>query len=174
MKKIVITFGLLSGAIAGGLMLVTIPFARHASYETLTALGYTTFVAAFLMVFFGIRSYRDNVGGGAITFGRGFRVGILITLIACGIYVISWEIISHRFYPTFFEDFTNDMVEKMRAAGATPEAVNQQIQENEKYKEWFKNPLIRYAMTMMEAFPVGLVMTLVSAAMLKKKTASRT
>ena len=170
MKKIVITFGLISGAIMAGLMLVTIPLGRNASYETLTILGYTTFVAAFLMVFFGIRSYRDNVAGGAITFGRGFKVGILITLISCAIYVISWEIISHRFFPTFFEDFTNHMVETMRAAGATQEALNQQIQENEKFREWYKNPLIRSAMTFMEAFPVGLLMTLVSSMILKRKT----
>ena len=169
MKRIVITFGLLSGAIAAGLMLVTIPLAKNASYETLTVLGYTTFVAAFLMVFFGIRSYRDNVAGGAITFGRGFQVGILITLIACVIYVISWEIISDRFFPTFFDDYTNHMVEKMRAAGATQDALNQQIQENEKFREWFKNPFIRFAMTFMEAFPVGLLMTLVSSAILKRK-----
>jgi hypothetical protein len=62
------------------------------------------------------------------------------------------------------------MVEEMRAAGATPDALNQQIQENEQFKQWYRNPFIRYAMTLMEAFPVGLLMTLISSLILKRKT----
>jgi len=85
MKKIVLIFGLISGAIAALMMFVTIPLMGRIPFEYLTVLGYTTFVVCFLMVFFGIRSYRDNVAGGTITFGRAFKVGILITLLSCGI-----------------------------------------------------------------------------------------
>jgi hypothetical protein len=122
------------------------------------------------MVFFGIRSYRDTVGGGTITFGKAFTVGILITLVSCAIYVISWEFIHRRFLPTFFDDYLNHMVETMRAAGATQEALNQQLQENEQFRQWYRNPFIRYAMSMMEAFPVGLLITLISSLVLKRKT----
>jgi len=170
MKKIVITFGLISGGIAAVAMLVTLPLVGRVSYEYLTVLGYTIFVACFLMVFFGIRSYRDNVGGGTITFGKAFTVGILITLVSCAIYVISWDFIYHQFLPTFMDDYANYMVEKMRAAGATPEELTRQIQENEQFKQWYKNPFIRYAMTLMEAFPVGLLITLISSLILKRKT----
>jgi Protein of unknown function (DUF4199) len=170
MKKIVLTFGLISGGIAASMMFATMPLVRRVSYETLTVLGYTIFVACFLMVFFGIRSYRDNVGGGTITFGKAFKVGILITLLSCAIYVISWEFIHHQFLPTFMDDYSHYVVEKMRAEGATPEALNQQIQELEQFKQWYKNPFIRYAMTLMEAFPVGLLITLISSLALKRKT----
>ena len=170
MKRIVLTFGLISGAIAAVMMFVTIPLVGRASYESLTVLGYTIFVASFLMVFFGVRSYRDNVGGGTITFGKAFTVGILITLVSCAVYMISWEFIQHQFFPTFFDDYLSYMVEKMRAEGATPAELDQQIQENEQFKEWFKNPLIRYAMSLMEAFPVGLLTTLISSLVLKRKT----
>jgi hypothetical protein len=170
MKKIVITFGLISGGIAALMMFVTMPFVGRVSYESLTVLGYTIFVACFLMVFFGIRSYRDNVGGGTITFGKAFTVGILITLLSCAIYIISWEFIRPQFFPTFLDDYLTHMVEKMRAEGATQEALNQQIQQNEQFKQWYKNPFIRYAMTLMEAFPVGLLMTLISSLILKRKT----
>ena len=170
MKRTVITFGLISGGMSVVMMLATLPLADRVSYEYLTVLGYTTFVACFLMVFFGIRSYRDNVGGGTITFGRAFTVGILITLLSCAIYVVSWEFIYHRFLPNFMDDYLNHVVEKMRAQGATQEALTRQIQENAQFKEWYKNPLIRYAMTMMEAFPVGLLMTLISSLILKRKT----
>jgi hypothetical protein len=169
MKRIVLTFGLISGAMAAVLMLVTLPFMAGIPYEYLTALGYTTFVVCFLMVFFGIRSYRDNVGGGTITFGRGFTVGILITLISCVIYAITWDFIYHAFLPDFLEKYTSYMVEKERAAGATQEQLNQMMQESQQFIEMYKNPLIRFAFSMMEAFPVGLLLTLISALILRKK-----
>jgi len=170
MKRIVLTFGLISGAIAALMMFVTIPFVERVSYEYLTVLGYTIFVACFLMVFFGIRSYRDNVGGGTITFGKGFKVGILITLISCAIYIISWEIVYHNFLPDFLEKYTSYQIEKMRAEGATPEQLNRQMQENQQFLQWYKNPIIRYGFTLMEAFPVGLLITLISALILRRKT----
>ena len=170
MKKIVLTFGLISGGISALMMFAILPLVNRLSYESLTVLGYTVFVASFLMVFFGIRSYRDNVGAGMITFGKAFTVGILITLLSCAIYVISWDFIHRQFLPTFMDDYLNHMVEKMRADGATQAELNRQLQENEQFKEWYKNPFIRYAMTLMEAFPVGLLMTLISALILKRKT----
>ena len=170
MKKIVITFGLISGGIAALMTFVTIPMVGRVSYEYLTVLGYTIFVACFLMVFFGIRSYRDNVGGGTITFSKAFTVGILITLLSCVIYIISWDFIHQQFLPTFWDDYSNHMIEKMRAEGATQEELSQQIQQNEQIKQWYKNPFIRYAMSLMEAFPVGLLITLISSLALKRKT----
>jgi len=174
MKKIVLIFGLISGAIAALMMFVTIPLMGRIPFEYLTVLGYTTFVVCFLMVFFGIRSYRDNVAGGTITFGRAFKVGILITLLSCGIFVITWEFVYHRFLPNFLDQYSNYMVEKMRAQGATQEELNQMIQENEQFKEWYKNPFFRYAMTMLEPFPVGLLITLISALILRRSSQSVT
>ena len=173
MKKTVLTFGLISGAIAALMMFVTIPLIGRVPFEYLTVIGYTTFVACFLMVFFGIRSYRDNVAGGTITFGRAFKVGILITLLSCGIYVMTWEFIYHQFLPDFFDQYSNYMVEKMRAQGAKQEELNQTIQQIEQYKEWYKNPFLRYALTMMEAFPVGLLITVISALILRRKQPKR-
>ena len=173
MKKIVLTFGLMSGAIAALMMFVTIPLIGRVPFEYLTVLGYTIFVICFLMVVFGIRSYRENVGGGTITFGRAFKVGILITLISCVIYVISWEFIYHNFLPDFLEKYSNYMVEKQRAAGATQEELNLMTQENQKFMEMYKNPFIRFAFTMMEAFPVGLLITLISALVLRRKEPKR-
>ncbi|HEX6729030.1 MAG TPA: DUF4199 domain-containing protein [Pyrinomonadaceae bacterium] len=173
MKKIVLTFGLIGGAIAVLMTFVSIPLVGRVPFEYLTAIGYTIFVACFLMVFFGIRSYRDNVAGGTITFGRAFKVGILITLISCGIYVMTWDFIYHRFLPNFLDQYSSYVVEKMRAQGATQEELNQTIQQNEQFKEWYKNPFLRYAMMMMEAFPVGLLITLLSAFILRRKQPKR-
>jgi hypothetical protein len=87
MKKTVLTFGLISGGVSAAMMLVSIPFVDKIGWEKGEILGYTTIVLSALLVFFGVRSYRENAGGGRLTFGRGFAVGILITLISSACYV---------------------------------------------------------------------------------------
>jgi hypothetical protein len=173
MKKIVLTYGLISGAIAALMTLASVPLVSRLPFEYLTVIGYTIFVISFLMVFFGIRAYRETVGGGVITFGRAFKVGILITLVSCVIYVLSWELIHRNFLPDFLENYGNYMVEKERAAGATQERLNALMKENQQFIEMYRNPLIRLASSMMEAFPVGLLMTLICAWVLRTKEPKR-
>jgi sugar phosphate permease len=125
---------------------------------------------AFLLVFFGIKSYRDNVGNGEISFGRAFTVGILITLITCAFYVISWEILYYTVLHDFPEKYGNYLVEKSRASGATPEQMAQQQEEIKQMKALLDNPLLAPAVIFIsEPLPVGLVMTLISAAILRKR-----
>jgi Protein of unknown function (DUF4199) len=69
MKKTVLTFGLIGGAILAAMMFATLPFMDKIGFDRGEIIGYTTMILAFLLVFFGIRSYRENVGGGQITFG---------------------------------------------------------------------------------------------------------
>ena len=83
MKKTVLTFGPIGGAIMATIMFATLPFVDKIGVDKGEIIGYTTMIVAF-MLFFGIRSYRENVSGGHITFGRAFAVGILITLVASG------------------------------------------------------------------------------------------
>src|SRR5260370_33731842 len=93
MKKTVLTFGLISGALMTAMMFGTLPFTNSAWVQSHSmVIGYTTMVLSFMLVFFGIRSYRENIGGGSITFGRAFSVGILITHISSVLYVVTWEI----------------------------------------------------------------------------------
>src|SRR3954454_18656384 len=107
MKRIVLIFGLISGVIASALMFLTLPFMHNGIDSRFGyVIGYATIVLSLLLVFFGIRSYRENVGNGSITFGRAFAVGILITLISCVFYVASWEVIYFNFMPDFVEKYT--------------------------------------------------------------------
>ena len=169
MKKIVLTFGLISGALMAVFMFATMPFIDRIGFDKGLLIGYANIVLAFILVFFGIRSYRENVGGGAITFGRAFAVGILITIISSICYVIAWQILYHTLMPDFFEKYSAYVIEKARAAGATPEAVQNQIQEMDQMKVLMKNPFIHSAFVFLEPFPVGLLITLISAAILRKK-----
>jgi Protein of unknown function (DUF4199) len=169
MKKVVLVFGLISGAILSVMMVATVPFADRIGFDKGEYLGYATIVLAFLLVFFGIRSYRDNVGGGRITFGKAFAVGISITLISCICYVITWEALYFHFLPGFMDKYSAYMVQKLQASGASAAAVQQQVEELRRYKAMYDNPLLNAAITFIEPFPVGLVITLVSSAVLRRR-----
>jgi hypothetical protein len=173
MKKTVLTFGLISGAVAALLMSATVPFMHRIGFDKGLIVGYTGIIVSLLLVPFGIRSYRENVGGGHITFGRAFAIGILITLISCICYVITWEIIYFNFLPDFAEKYTAYMVAKARAAGASQQAIEATVQEMKNMKVMLDNPLLNAAMTFIEPFPVGLIITLVSAAILRKKNSKK-
>jgi hypothetical protein len=172
MKKQVLTFGLLAGAIIGGMTAVMVPLCMNgtASFDNAEVFGYTIQVLAFLLVFFGVRSYRDNVAGGTITFGKAFQVGILATLVACAVYVVSWEIVYYNFIPDFGDKYAAHVLERMKSKGESAQAIAKTAQEMAKFKEMYKNPLFNAGMTFLEVFPVGLLMTLVSAAVLRRKT----
>ena len=169
MRKIVLVFGLISGAILSVMMMGSVVFADRIGLGHSYIVGYTSMVLAFLMVYFGIRSYRDNVSGGAITFGKGFLVGICITMIACVCYVATWEVVYNKFYPDFMEKYSVYVIDKARASGATQAQIDAKTLEMGNMKEMYKNPLYRMAWTFIEAFPVGLLFTLVSAALLRRK-----
>jgi hypothetical protein len=169
MKKTVLTFGLISGAVAALLMFSTVPFIYRIGFDKGVVVGYTAIVVSLLLVPFGIRSYRENVGGGNITFGRAFAVGILITLISCICYVLAWEIVYYNFLPDFADKYAAYMVEKAKASGATQQLIDATLQEMKSTKAMLDNPLIFAAIGFTEPFPVGLIITTISAAILRKK-----
>jgi hypothetical protein len=169
MRKTIVVFGLISGAISAVMLSITIPFADRIGFDKGEYLGYTLIVLSLLLVYFGIRSYRDNVGEGQITFGRAFAVGLGITVISCLCYVIAWEILYFSVFPDFMDKYGAYMVQKLQASGASSAAIQAQLQEIRKYKEMYDNPFLNAAMTFIEPFPVGLVITLISAALLRKK-----
>jgi hypothetical protein len=174
MKKVVIVFGLISGVISSALMFLTLPLMKNGTinFDNGEIFGYTAIFLSFLLVFFGIRSYREN-NGGTITFGRAFSVGILITLISCVFYVASWELIYFKLMPDFaqghMDKYATHEIAAMRAKGATDSAIAAKKAEMQKLKTMLKNPLLNAAMTFLEPFPVGLIVTLMSAAILRRR-----
>ncbi len=170
MTKIVLKFGLLSGAILSALMFLTLPFHDQIGFETGGLIvGYTSMVLGFLLIYFGVRSYRDDVGAGQVTFGRAFMVGLLIMLVASACYVISWEIVYERFFPDFVTKYAAHVIEKARAAGATEAQIATQQAEMTQFAELYKNPFIRAGMTLLEPLPVGLIFTLLTSWLLSRR-----
>jgi len=171
MKRVVVTFGILSGVLSSLMMCVSLVFMDSIGFDYGLIYGYTAIVLSFLFVFFGIRSYRDNVGGGSIAFGRAFLVGILITLISCGFYVMTWEILYFNFLPDFMDKWAAYAIEQAKASGASEAAIQARDEEMHRIKELLQNPFYNAALTFVEPFPVGLAITLLSAAILRKKPA---
>ena len=170
MKKTVLIFGLISGAVSSLMMIATVPFLDKIGHgKGGYVVGYTAIVLSFLLVYFGIRSYRDNFGQGHITFTKAFAVGILITLISCVFYVVTWEVIYFNFMHDFMDKYGAHTIEKLKASGASAAAIQAQLQQLKKFKEMYENPLFNAAMTFIEPFPVGLAITLISAAVLRRK-----
>ena len=169
MKKAVWVYGSMSGAVSAAMMLATLPFVDAIGFDRGAVLGYTTIVLSGLFVFFGVRSYREHVGGGAITFGRAFAVGLLIALISSVCYVVTWEIVYFTLMPDFMEKYASHLVERLKVSGATQQAIDARIREMQRFKQLYDNPLINAAMTFTEPFPIYLVITLISSAVLRKK-----
>lgn len=171
MKKTVLVFGLIAGTIAGGMFFVTAPFWESGmmNFENGTLVGYATMVIALSLVFFGIRACRENHQQGVITFGRAFKVGMLITLIASVMYAVGWEVSYHTVNEGFMEKYAAHYIEKMKEEGASPEELAQMKTDWDAMLESYTNPLVRFSLTMMEILPVGIVISLVSAALLRKR-----
>ena len=170
MKKTVLKFGFIAGAIFVAMMVTTMPFLDRIGFQYGEIIGYTTLLVAFAFVFVGIRSYRENVGNGYITFGRAFKVGILITVIASLCYVISWLIVYYGFAPDFGVKYSQYLIEKSRAEGASPEQIAEQVAQMERFWAIYKNPVYNFLITFfVEPFPMGLVITLISSAILRKR-----
>jgi hypothetical protein len=169
MRKIVLTFGLIAGAILSVMMLLTMPFHDQIGFDKGMIIGYTSMVLAFLMIFFGVKSYRDNVAGGRVSFGKAFQIGMLITLVATACYVATWQVVYRKVVPDYDEKYTAYSLDQARQAGATPEELAEKEREMKAFWEKYQNPLVNIAFTSLEPLPVGLIFTLVSAGVLSRK-----
>jgi Protein of unknown function (DUF4199) len=169
MKKIVWTFGLIAGAVLSAMMLLTLPFQDKIGFESGAVIGYTTMVLAFLMIYFGVRSYRDNVAGGTVKFGRAFSVGLLIALVGTACYVATWEVIYYKLAPDFTAKYAAAAVNRVKQGGGTAEQVAAKEKEMAAFSESYRNPLINIAYTTLEPLPVGLLFALGTAGLLSRK-----
>jgi hypothetical protein len=169
MKKTVLTFGLIAGVIISVLMGGSLLVADKTGAGHSMVLGYTMMVASFLLIYFGIRSYRDNTLLGQISFGRAFACGILITLITTVFYVVMWEILYFNFMPHFMDSYFAAQIQKVQSAGLDAATTAAKIAAIQHSQQLYQNPLINMAYTFMEPLPVGLLITLISATLLRRK-----
>jgi hypothetical protein len=143
-KKTIFVFGVISGVISSVLMISAVTLLGSTRFGHSYVLGYTSIVLSLLLVYFGVRSYRDNVANGQITFGKAFLVGLAITVISCLFYVATWEVVYFKFMPDFMDKYGAEMIQKMQASGATAAAIQQKSRGSRKPQSVVQEPLLQY------------------------------
>lgn len=163
-------YALIYGGIAGAIVVTIIGTTLVMdlpSHATSMWVGYLVMLAALSLLFVGIKRYRDVECGGVIGFGRAFRLGLGMAAVAALVYAIGWEIYLAASGYNFMAEYTAGILDGMRAEGANQAAIEAKAAEMQAMAESYKNPLFRIPLTFIEIFPVGLLVALVSAALLR-------
>ncbi len=171
MKKIIWVCGVIAGiiSVAWGVIGEALP-ANSLSLHTRLVLGYATMILAFSLIFVGVKNYRDNYSSGIITFGKALQTGLLITLIASTVYVIIWMVDYSCFIPDFGEKYQAQAMAELKASGASAEVIKTKGAEMATTMLNYKtSPAFRVMFTYLEIAPVGIVISLIAALILKRK-----
>jgi amino acid transporter len=163
-----------SGLIAGSiltvfLIIVTYMMMNSPDFSDNMVFGYTMMVLSFSIIFFGLKNYRDHENNGELSFGQAFKGGLLIAAIGSVIYVIVWAICYNFFVPDFLDAYAEHCMRQAVKDGASAQELADKKEMLQMTREWYKNPFLFALVTFSEVFPVGLVVALISAFLLKKK-----
>lgn len=170
MKKIVIVCGLIGGLVVTlPMILLTDACYKDGNFERGMVIGYTSMVLAFSLVFVGIRNYRNKYNNGLISFGKAFKVGIFIVLVASTVYVIAWLINYYNFMPDFAEKYAMHMINQLKADGASQAKIDAATKEMADFAVMYKKPHYVIMFTYIEILPVGLLVTLISSLILMRR-----
>ena len=166
MLRIILSYGLVAGLIAGVPLTILVTMQGEPPAYGM-AIGYTLMLLALSTVFVAIKRRRDLEGGGVVRFGPAFGLGLAISAVAGVIYVAAWELGTTIADFDFATAYAEMLIEQQRAKGVTGQALADYVAEMEKFKRQYANPLFRLPMTFAEIFPVGVLVSLVSAALLR-------
>ena len=170
MKKTVLTYGLIAGAIVAAFMVYgTYSYYSNPDYNCSEVLGYSGMLVAFAFVFIGIKSYRDKENEGIITFGKALKIGALIAFIASCIYVGVWLIEYYCFFPDFMEKYAAAAIKNMKATELSAIEIKIKTDEINQYREIYKSPLGVILFTFVEILPLGLLVAFISSLILRRK-----
>ena len=173
MRKNIIVYGLIAGAVVSIPMLFMVNYMSYCNgnvdFNTSMLMGYASMLIAFSMVFVGVRNYRDKYNGGVISFGKAFKTGMLIVLLASTMYVAAWLINYFFFIPDFMEKYSAHELANMKAGGASQAELDKKTIEMADFARMYKNPFFNALITYAEILPVGLIVTLISSFILKRK-----
>lgn len=171
MKKNILIFGSISGLIVTGMMVaMVVKCYGQENFEGNMVMGFTAMIIAFSFIFVAIKNYRDKFSEGIISFGKAFKIGILVTLLASTMYVVAWLILYYNFFPDFMEKYSAHQINNIKAQGLSVAETNEKIATINSNKEIYKNPLGVILFTYLEIFPIGLIVTLISALILKRRS----
>ncbi len=165
--KYALTYGLSSGAVILVTLVAGITLGDRNSVFSTAWFGYLVMLAALTFIFVGVKRYRDVEAGGVTGFGQAFAVGLGIAVAAALAYVVLWEAYLAATHYAFMDEYIAGIVRARHAAGVSATAMAQEVAGLERMRVQYRNPLYRIPMTFLEIFPVGLLVALVSAAVLR-------
>ncbi len=175
MKRNILVFGGISGALVATFMGISMAMmagtGEHSSGNGSMIVGFASMVVAFSLVFVGIKNYRDKQNGGTLTFGKGFLLGFMISLLASTIYVITWAIEFHYFLPNFIDMYAAMQIKELKESGISGAVLDEGIKSIETASYKYKNSAFYFTMmTYAEILPVGIIITIISSLILKRKS----
>ena len=164
----ILKYGLVAGVVVGGIMFgVTVASGGEFPVEYGMLIGYGSMLLALSAIFVGIKRHRDDTLGGVIRFWPAFGMGLAISFIAGVFYVLAWEASQAITHADFATVYSNSVLEQARAAGKSAAELAKLSAEMAQFKLQYANPAWRMGMTFTEIFPVGVLVSLVSAALLR-------
>lgn len=173
MTRTLLLCGLIAGTLVSIFMLGTVNYLSHCEgnvdYNSSMLIGYASMLLALSLVYVGVRNYRNKIMGGYISFGKAFRTGLLIVLVASTLYVMAWLIYFFFVNPHFMDKMSAAQLNDLRTSGASEAEINNKAAEIARFDRLYRNPFFNALMTYLEILPVGLVVSLVSALILKRK-----
>lgn len=135
-------------------------------------IGFSAMAVAFSFIFVGIKNYRDKQNAGVITFGKAFLLGFMISLIASTLYVLTWAVEFHFFMPDFIDKYSAMQVKQLHESGMTGATLEAAVKDIESTNYSYKhNPFFFAMYTYMEILPVGIIITLISSLILRRRIA---
>lgn len=173
MGRNILKYGVIAGlVVAAGMWGTLLAFGNEMPHGwSGMALGYLSMLVAFSAVVIGIRRYRDVDRGGVIGFWPAFGLGLGISLVAAIFYVLAWELAQATVVGDFAGRYAATAIEQAKAGGAGAAELAKLTAQMEAFKLQYANPLFRLPMTFAEIFPVGVLVSLVSAAVLRNRRA---
>ena len=165
--KYVLTYGLLSGFVIIATMTTGVVLGGEGSFLRSHWFGYLVMLVALTFIFVGVKRYRDVERGGVIRFGAAFAMGLGIAAAAGVAYVVGWEAYLAMTDYAFMDDYISGIVRAREAEGLSAAAMAEEVEKLESMRVSYANPLFRIPMTFLEIFPVGLLVALVSALLLR-------
>jgi len=167
MLNLILAFGIAAGLVVAVPMFTMIVNSEPGSAGHSMIAGYLTMLVGLSLVFIGVKRYRDRVQGGVIRFGTALGVGLGISAVASVLYVIGWELTLALTNYDFVDSYAAAAIEAKRASGASPAEVAKVVAAMADFRAQYMNPWIRMAYSFVEIFPVGLLISLISAALLR-------
>lgn len=168
MLRTILKYGVIAGLVVGGFMVGTVAvFSGMPPLKYGMLIGYTTMLIALSAVFVGIKRHRDVDRGGVIGFWPAFGVGLGISFIAGIFYVLAWEAVQVTTHMDFATSYSKAIIASEKARGVSAETLAKLSADMEAFKVQYADPMFRLPMTFVEIFPVGVLVSLVSAGLLR-------